>query len=303
MPQRIALIVNPTSGKGTGAAVGEKTARLLRNAGHEVIDVSAASYEAARTRAVAALAVGVDTLVVVGGDGMVHLGVNLCAGTPVRLGVVAAGTGNDFARNLGLPVRDPAAAVHIIHAGVSRAVDAGRVTTDAGDTVRWFGGVLGAGFDAVVAARAARMRWPRGAMRYNLAILRELPVFDPIPYVVELDGERLETRAMLVAVANTSSFGGGMKVCPDADVSDGQFDVLVVHALSIPAFLRVFPKVFSGTHVDHPAVDIRRARRVRLEADGIQAQADGEPVSVLPLDVEVVPGALTVAVPQPEGAP
>ncbi|OFE17554.1 sphingosine kinase [Humibacillus sp. DSM 29435] len=301
MPSRIALIVNPTSGKGAGAAMGEQTARLLRTAGHEVIDVSAAGYALAHAAAATALGGGVDTLVVVGGDGMVHLGVNLCAGTPVRLGVVAAGTGNDFARNLGLPVRDPAAAVRVIHAGVTRAVDAGKVT-DAGGQMRWFGGVLGAGFDAVVAARAARMRWPRGAMRYNLAIARELPVFHAIPYVVDLDGERLQTRAMLVAVANTTSFGGGMKVCPDADVSDGLFDVLIVHELSIAAFLRVFPRVFSGTHVGHRAVDIRRARRVRLEADGIHAQADGEPLSALPLDIEVVPAALQVAVPDPEGS-
>lgn len=301
MPSRIALIVNPTSGKGAGAPMGEQTARLLRTAGHEVIDVSAASYALARAAAATALGGGVDTLVVVGGDGMVHLGVNLCAGTPVRLGVVAAGTGNDFARNLGLPVRDPSAAVRVIHAGATRAVDAGKVI-DAGGQTRWFGGVLGAGFDAVVAARAARMRWPRGAMRYNLAIARELPVFRAIPYVVDLDGERLQTRAMLVAVANTTSFGGGMKVCPDADVSDGLFDVLIVHELSIAAFLRVFPRVFSGTHVGHRAVDIRRARRVRLEADGIHAQADGEPVSVLPLDIEVVPAALQVAVPDSEGS-
>ncbi len=301
MPSRIALIVNPTSGKGAGAAMGEQTARLLRTAGHEVIDVSAASYALARAAAATALSGGADTLVVVGGDGMVHLGVNLCAGTPVRLGVVAAGTGNDFARDLGLPVRDPSAAVRVIHAGVTRAVDAGKVT-DAGGQTRWFGGVLGAGFDAVVAARAARMRWPRGPMRYNLAIVRELPVFRAIPYVVDLDGERLQTRAMLVAVANTTSFGGGMTVCPDADVSDGLFDVLIVHELSIVAFLRVFPRVFSGTHVGHPAVDIRRARRVRLEAHGIHAQADGEPVAVLPLDIEVVPAALQVAVPDPEGS-
>ncbi|MDN5767782.1 MAG: diacylglycerol kinase [Humibacillus sp.] len=304
MPPRIALIVNPTSGKGAGAAMGEEATRRLRQACHEVIDVSGTSYEAAHARAAAALADGVDTLVVVGGDGMVHLGVNLCAETSVRLGVVAAGTGNDFANHLGLPVRDPTAAVGVILAGVTRAIDAGRVSavSAVSGEVRWFGGVLGAGFDAVVAARAARMRWPRGAMRYNLAIARELPVFRPIPYVVELDGQRLQTRAMLVAVANTSSFGGGMKVCPDADVADGLFDVLIVHELSMPAFLRVFPKVFSGTHVGHRAVEIRRARRVRLEAPGIHAQADGEPVAALPLDIEVVPAALTVAVPDPEGS-
>jgi diacylglycerol kinase (ATP) len=294
--QRVALIVNPTSGKGVGRAMGDETRRLLLEAGHDVVDVSGSDYQQARTRAREAVADGVGTVVVVGGDGMVHLGVNLCAGTTSRLAVVAAGTGNDFARNLGLPVRDPRGAVALLADGRTREIDLGRVTHGvAGET--WFGGVLGAGFDAVVNARAQRMTWPRGQMRYNLAVMRELPVFRPIPYAVELDGHRLETRAMLVAVANTTSFGGGMRVCPDADVTDGLFDVMIVHALSIPSFLRVFPKVYSGTHTTHPAVEIHRARRVRLEASGIHSQADGETFADLPIDAEVVPGALRVVAP------
>jgi len=294
--QRVALIVNPTSGKGVGRAMGDETRRLLLEAGHDVVDVSGSDYQQARTRAREAVADGVGTVVVVGGDGMVHLGVNLCAGTTSRLAVVAAGTGNDFARNLGLPVRDPRGAVALLADGRTREIDLGRVTHGvAGET--WFGGVLGAGFDAVVNARAQRMTWPRGQMRYNLAVMRELPVFRPIPYAVELDGHRLETRAMLVAVANTTSFGGGMRVCPDADVADGLFDVMIVHALSIPSFLRVFPKVYSGTHTTHPAVEIHRARRVRLEASGIHSQADGETFADLPIDAEVVPGALRVVAP------
>jgi diacylglycerol kinase (ATP) len=291
--ERVALVVNPTAGKGVGRQVGEQTRRLLREAGHDVVEVSGTGYCQARLQAAEAVAEGVDTVVVVGGDGMVHLGVNVCAGTTSRLAVVAAGTGNDFARNLGLPVRDAAAAVRLLTLGRTREIDLGRVTPGAsGET--WFGGVLGAGFDAVVNARAQRMRWPRGQMRYNLAVLRELPVFRPIPYVLELDGHRIETRAMLVAVANTTSFGGGMRVCPDADVADGLFDVLIVHALSVPAFLRVFPKVYSGTHTTHPAVEILRGRQVRLEASGIHSQADGEVFADLPIDAELVPGALRV---------
>lgn len=296
MSDRVALIVNPTSGKGVGREIGAQTRRLLREAGHDVLDVSGESYGQARDQTAAAVAGGVDTVVVVGGDGMVHLGVNACADTSARLAVVAAGTGNDFARNLCLPIRDAQSAVALLVSGRTREIDLGRVSHGvAGE--KWFGGVLGAGFDAVVNERARRMTWPSGQLRYALAVLRELPVFRPIPYVVELDGHRLETHAMLVAVANTSSFGGGMRVCPDADVADGLFDVMVVHALSVAAFLRVFPKVYSGTHTTHPAVEIHRARRVRLEASGIHSQADGEAFAELPIDAEVVPGALRLVVP------
>ncbi|MBB2987630.1 diacylglycerol/lipid kinase family protein [Terracoccus luteus] len=296
MPGRVVLIVNPTAGRGAGRRLGEQVSTLLRASGHEVVDASAGDAEAARVAGARALADGAEALVVVGGDGMVHLGVNLCAETPTRLAVVAAGTGNDVATHLGLPVHDAVAAVAVVDAGHTRRIDAGRVTAADG-SVRWFAGVLGAGFDAVVADRAARTAWPRGRSRYVLSVLRELPVFRPIPYSLTLDGARVDTRAMLVAVANTRSFGGGMQVCPDADPADGWFDVLLVRALSLPAFLLVFPRVYSGRHLGHPAVEVRRARHVRLEAPGIRAQADGEMVGALPLDVEVVPDALTVLVP------
>jgi diacylglycerol kinase (ATP) len=296
--EHVALVVNPSSGKGAGRAMGQRTAELLRAAGSRVTDASGGSMGEARERAQAAIDSGADTVCVVGGDGMVHLGTNLCAGRDVRLAVVAAGTGNDFARNLRLPLQDPAAAVRIISEGATRRIDAGRVSTAAGE--RWFSGVLGAGFDAVVTARAARMTWPRGRLRYAAAILRELPLFHPIPYVIECDEQRVETRAMLVAVANTTSFGGGMRVCPDADPADGLFDVLILHAISTPRFLRVFPSVYSGRHVDHPQVQLLRGRRVRLEAAGMPCQADGEPFAPLPLDIELVPAALSVAVPTEE---
>ena len=299
MSDRVALIVNPTAGKGAGRALGEATRRLLLSSGRDVVDVSGRTWAEACARAGDEVRRGVDALVVVGGDGLVHLAVNLVAGSATPIGVVAAGTGNDSARNLGLPIRDAERAVDVIARGTVRTIDAGRVTGPSGET-KWFAGVLGAGFDAIVNARAARMRWPKGQMRYNLAVLRELPLFKPIPYVVELDGRRIETSAMLVAVANTPSFGGGMRVCPDADPADGLFDVLVVKAISVPGFLRVFPKVYRGAHVTHEAVEIHRAARVRLDARHVPSQADGEPFTGLPLDIVIVPQALRVLAPVKE---
>lgn len=294
--KRVGLVVNPTSGKNRGMSLGLEVAHRMRAAGHEVLDLSDESYAAARDRALGAIAQGIDVLAVVGGDGMVHLGVNLAAETKTPLAVIAAGTGNDVARGLGLPVHDPVRAADLVTTGTPRSIDAVRYVDDHGDA-RWYAGVLGAGFDSLVNERANTWPWPKGQMRYNLAILRELPLFRPIPYVVTVDGVRHETRAMLVVVANGPSYGGGMRVAPDASFDDGLADVLILHEISTVEFLKVFPKVFKGEHVGHPAVQIVRGREVSLEAQGIVAYADGERFAALPLTVEVVPGAVTVLTP------
>ena len=300
MSKRIGLVVNPTSGKNRGMSLGLEVAHRLRAAGHEVLDLSDESYAAARDRALGAIAQGIDVLAVVGGDGLAHHGIDLVAGTSVPLALVAAGTGNDIARALGLPLHDPVHAADLVTTGVPRTIDAVRHLDEHG-SAHWFGGVLGAGFDSVVNERANTWPWPKGQMRYNLAILRELPLFRAIPYVVTVDGVRHETQAMLVAVGNGPSYGGGMRVLPDAQVDDGLLDVLVLHEVSTVEFLKVFPKVFRGAHVGHPAVEVLRGREVTLEAPGIVAYADGERFGRLPLTVEVVPGALTVLGPSPHG--
>lgn len=295
MQRRIGLLVNPTAGKNAGARVGTRVADLLESGGAEVVDLTGLDAARAEAKARQAVTTGaVDTLVVAGGDGAVHLGVNICAEGDVPLGIVAVGTGNDNARELGLPVKDVETAVERILHGRARPFDLGRARSTDGTQERWFLGVLCGGFDAIVNERANHMRWPRGPARYNIAIARELPVFSPIPYTLTLDGEVSTARAMLTCVGNGRAFGGGMKVTPDADMTDGLFDVLVVDAVSIPEFLRVFPKVFKGAHTSHPQVSIRRAGSVRLEAPGIVAYADGERLFPLPVDVEVVPDAIQI---------
>jgi diacylglycerol kinase (ATP) len=261
-----------------------------------------------------ALAEGADTLVVVGGDGMVNLGVNVVAGTGTPLGIIAAGSGNDIARGLGLTIGDPDAAtrevVAAIESGCVRDVDVARCLAAGGIGTggigtggigtggdRWFAGVLGAGFDALVNERANGWRWPRGQLRYDLAVLRELPVLRPREYVLELDGQVWNTTAVLIAVANGPAYGGGLMICPDARMDDGLLDVLVVAPLSRTALLRIYPRVYAGTHVRDPRVTVRRARRVRVHSAGIVAYADGERLFPLPVTTEVVPRALRVLVP------
>jgi len=306
-PLTIVVAINPSASFGKNRGVGETVVGRLRAAGHTVTSLQEPNF--ARLIEAAALAVArkPDALVVVGGDGMVSLGVNLLATGDVPLGIVPTGTGNDMARGLGIPVGDTDAAITGLLDYLTRparAIDAGRIrhTDDAGrGQTTWFACVLSAGFDAIVNERANNLRRPRGKSRYLVALVIELARLRPIRYRVVLDGVATTTDAMLVAVGNNRSIGGGMRLTPDALVDDGLFDVLIVTPLSRIAFLRVFPRVFAGTHLGHPAVTIHRASAVRIEADDVAAYADGERVSLLPVDIEIVPGALRVLM--PESAP
>jgi diacylglycerol kinase (ATP) len=154
----------------------------------------------------------------------------------------------------------------------------------------WFGAVLSTGFDSVVNEKANSLRWPKGPMKYNVAIAMELPKFKPLSYLIELDNQVIETEAMLIAVGNGSSYGGGMKVCPGAVMTDGLFEVMVLRPVSKVEFIRVFPKVFSGQHIDHKQVDIYQSRRISLSAAAI-AYADGDRIGGLPVKAECIAGA------------
>jgi diacylglycerol kinase (ATP) len=291
----VALLVNPTSGGGRGAREGRAAADRLRSLGLGVRLLEGKDSADAARVARDAVQSGVDALVVAGGDGMVHLGVQCVAGTDVPLGIVPTGTGNDFATGLGLPAHDATGAAGVIAAWQVRTVDA--VLTRSGAGQRWFAGVLSSGFDSAVNERGNRMRWPKGRSRYNLAILAELGVFKAVPFRLTIDGRVIEAEAMLAAVGNNTSYGGGMKVAPGAVLDDGQLHVTVLRKVGTVEFLRVFPRVYKGTHVSHRAVDVYVGREVTLEAPGAIAYADGERIGPLPITATCVPKALRVLVP------
>ncbi|MFW8745066.1 sphingosine kinase, partial [Mesorhizobium japonicum] len=161
---------------------------------------------------------------------------------------------------------------------------------------RWVACSMSAGFDAIVNERANSMRHPTGPSRYTLAILIELVRLAPIHYRLVLDGRVIDTDASLVSIGNGLSLGGGMKVTPNALFDDGLLDVMIVQPVSRLTFLRLFPKVFSGQHVGLPIVRMERARRIRIEADGIVVYGDGERIGPTPVDIETVPAALHVLV-------
>ncbi|MBX6385276.1 MAG: YegS/Rv2252/BmrU family lipid kinase [Microbispora sp.] len=300
MADEIVVLVNPAARGGRTLRLLDPVLRRLRTGGHPVSVIVGTSAADALSRARAAVAAGPAALVAFGGDGLVHLAVQALAGTAVPLGIVPAGTGNDIAAALGIPRKDPLAAADIVTSGACRSIDAARLGTGGGPPGEWFAGVLACGFDSRVNERANRMTRPPGMAKYLVALVRELRSFTPIPFRITLDGEAAEREAMLVAVANTRSYGAGMRICPDARPDDGLLDVLVLGAMPTGEFLRTFPRVYRGSHTGHPAVTLRRARRVEIEVlDGdVVAYADGERAGPAPLACVAEPGALRVLVPR-----
>jgi diacylglycerol kinase (ATP) len=294
--ETVVVAINPTSGRGKASRLGTDAVDQFRRLGLKV-DVVVAKTE---TELRSALRHRLDSphraLIAVGGDGIVHTSLQVLIDYPdTALGIVPAGTGNDIARAVGLNEAKPLSAVDTIvrsfEAG-PRHIDVGEARH--GDSVTRFGAVYSAGFDALVNERANQLRFPRGTSRYTVAMLLELSTLTPRAYTLTVDGEQYECEALLVAVANAESFGGGMRIVPDTPVDDGLLQVFTVSPISRVSFVRLYPRVFSGSHVGHPAVDIRPARSVRIAGDDIVGYADGERVGALPVEIRVLPGILPV---------
>jgi diacylglycerol kinase (ATP) len=290
--REIALLTNPSAGKGRGSRTAAIALPRLTEAGFVVRQLNGRDGDEALDLARTCVAGGAESLVVCGGDGMVHLGVQAVVGTETSLGIIPAGTGNDVARYLGIPRNDPQAAADIVVASHLRSIDLARVGA------KHFVTVLASGFDSKVNERANSMRWPRGQMRYNLATLSELRVFEPLPYILELDGETRSLDAMLVAVGNGPSFGGGLRITHGALIDDGYLDVVIIKPMSKLELVKTYPKLYSGKHVTHPQYEHHRVRSVTVAAPGVVAYADGERLGSLPVTVDVVPNALRVLAPR-----
>ena len=291
MARDLALLVNPVAGRGLGRQLRALLSDRLRAGGFCVRELEGRDAAESARLAAGAVAEGVGSLVVVGGDGMVHLAIRAAAFADVTVGIVPTGTGNDLARALRIPAKDPLAAADLVLASHTRRVDLGRAAG------RYFATVLAAGFDSAVAERANRMRRPAGQLRYTLATLAELRAFQPIHYHLGLDGARHELDAMLVAVGNSSSYGGGLRMCEGAVVDDGWLDVVIIKPVSKRELVKVYPRLFAGTHVRHPQYERHRVRTVSLAGADVVAYADGERLGLLPMTVSVASGALRVYAP------
>lgn len=288
MSPAVTVLTNPTAGNGRARRVSATVIDRLRARGAQVTSIEGRTPGDALDATRKAVRSGTDILVAVGGDGLVNLALQATATTSTPLAVIPAGTGNDFARLLGVPQGDPQAAADIVVDGRTRAIDLARAHD------RWFATVLSSGFDALVTERANALRWPTGPLRYNLAMMLELAKLRPIPYRIELDGRALAFDGALVTVGNGPTYGGGMAICPAALVDDGLLDVTVVRSSSRTRLVRLSPTLYKGTHIMLPDVETYRARSVTLTADGMVAYADGERFGALPIHIEAVPRAVTV---------
>jgi diacylglycerol kinase (ATP) len=286
----IRFLVNPASGRGTGKAHLDRIRVLAAKLGaglcvsRKVSDLSEQARKAAED--------GVERLLVAGGDGTLHYAVQGLAGTPCALGVIPLGSGNDLAGTLGIPP-DLDVAVERALNGEVRRIDLVRV----GEAFSV--SYAGVGFDSEVTRYANEVKVLRGPLIYFYAVIHTLITFEPPRMRVVHDEGEFEGKVMFTVVNNLPRFGGGMRIAPDAKIDDGLLDLVIVKEIPKPALLSVFPKVYNGRHVGHPAVQILRTRRAEITIDRpMTLYGGGEPLRPMmagePVMIEVVPGGLAV---------
>ena len=279
------VAINPTSGQGRGARLASEVVGFLKREKIEYVVISGISADDLKERIENFLKSNhITGIFSVGGDGLAHLILQIAVPAHIPFAIIPAGTGNDIVRTLGWSLDHLEPYLRRVVSESPQPIDLGNVDSE------WFAAILSTGFDSVVNERANRLSWPSGPQRYNVAIALELPKFRAIHYRLELDNETIETEAMLIAIGNGRSYGGGMFVCPSARIDDGLFDVMILKPVSKFEFLKVFPKVYSGSHIHHPQVEIVRSAKVRLTASAV-AYADGERIGPAPISAECVRAA------------
>ncbi|OSC24647.1 diacylglycerol kinase [Mycobacterium vulneris] len=294
---KVIALTNPVSGHGAAVHAAQLAIARLHRRGVEVVEIIGDDAQDARHLVGAALEKGTDAVMVTGGDGVVSNALQVLAGTDVPLGVIPAGTGNDHAREFGIPTKDAEAAADIVVDGCTESIDLGLIQGSSGakSWEKWFGTVAATGFDSLVTDRANRMSWPHGRLRYYVAMLAELSQLRLLPFRMVLDGSKeIDADITLAAFGNTRSYGGGMQICPGADHTDGLLDITMVHEASRTKLVRLFPTVMKGTHINLDEVSTARAKSIHVECPGINVYADGDFACALPAEISVVPGALQI---------
>ena len=285
------IVLNQSAGKRKALKLANQFTVLLSNANLQFTLIDEKSYAKTIEKLKAYLSTNsYSTVIAVGGDGLVNLCLQYLAQSGVTLGVIPAGTGNDFARAVGVNKMSITEIFNLYTKTAAVEIDLGHVKSNSSE--RWFVQVLSTGFDAEVNSRANKIKWPRGKSKYTIATVKTLARFKPIDYKIDIDATKFDQSAMLLTIANGETYGGGMRICPGASNSDGIFEVLLVRPVSRFVLLTIFPKVFKGNHIPHRKIDTYRARVVTISAP-TSSYADGEYVAHLPITVTNVNNALS----------
>jgi YegS/Rv2252/BmrU family lipid kinase len=289
--RRFAVFVNPAAAGGRALNALDEASEELQRAGAEHRIVAAKNVDEAREEAAAAARAG-ETVMAIGGDGLVGILAGALRHSESALAVVPGGRGNDFARVLRIP-REPAAAVQVALEGEERLLDLGDVDGAP------FVGIASLGFDSDANRIANEAKLIRGNLVYLYAALRALAAWKHATFHVAVDGDVHEVKGYSVAVGNSKAYGGGMIVFPHAKLDDGVLDVMLVGEAPKLRFLRDLPKVFKGEHVDEDRVTFLRGQVVEVSADRpFVVYADGDPIGELPVRVSVTKQCLRVVVPR-----
>lgn len=289
----LGVIINPAANRGRGNLVGEQALASFVELGIHTRNLSATSAQAAKDLAIAS-SDELSGIVAIGGDGTSQLGVNIAMETSLPLGLVPAGSGNDQVRELGIALNDPSGAAYNIAEGIKKPRKVDVMWVETSYRSFWSFGSISAGFDALCAERANGLKWPKGPNSYVAAMLLELPKFKPIQYRLVADGVERKFKAMLCGVANVKNFGGGMRISPKSEMSDGQLEVFILHEVSRPKLLKIFPTVYKGEHIQFKEVEIFKAKEIRIENDGFPMTCDGEIIGPAPFSVKIHPGGLSL---------
>ena len=289
----LGVIINPAANRGRGNLVGEQALASFVELGIPTRNLSATSAQAAKDLVLAS-SDELSGIVAIGGDGTSQLGVNIAMETSLPLGLVPAGSGNDQVRELGIALNDPSGAAYNIAEGIKKPRKVDVMWVETSYRSFWSFGSISAGFDALCAERANGLKWPKGPNSYVAAMLLELPKFKPIQYRLVADGVERKFKAMLCGVANVKNFGGGMRISPKSEMSDGELEVFILHGVSRPKLLKIFPTVYKGEHIQFKEVEIFKAKEIRIENDGFPMTCDGEVIGPAPFSVKIHPGGLSL---------
>lgn len=292
---RVLVLQNARSGTASRRRGAMAFVETLRREGFTVELETPSSADQMRARAESARRSEHDVLVVSGGDGTLSAAVNGLVRTPKEerpaFAILPLGRGNDFAAEIG--IRDEGDTLRALTGATSRFVDLGR--SEAGV----FLGVAGTGFDARAARRAQETPILSGRLLYTYAVLRTLMDYRPLVARVRFEGGDFEGPLTFAATGNTTRYGGGMHITPEAELDDGRLDLCLVREISRATLLWMFPTVFSGRHLTHPRVDYHKTSFVEIETDApAEVFADGEYLQSTPIRMSVLPKELEVLVPR-----